>query len=510
MSENRTDVLIAGAGPNGLMLACELALAGISPVVVERLPGPSGEPRANGLVGSVSRVLDMRGLYTEFGGPAEGPKPLPYYIFSGMAFDMTGMDAGPMAALLIPQPELVVKLLARATELGVQVRWSHELTGFTRDDNRVRVELDGPEGPVVIHTRYLIGADGGKSAVRKLADIEFPGSTAEGTVTRFGHTDVPAAWLTPDGGIEIPGAGRFRFGHNRVERGMFVFAELPSGTMMAIQEFDAAATVVDEDAPMTLAELREAAERVLGAEVPLQPPTGPGPHALRRLVGQNTRVARHYRDGRIFLIGDAAHVHSAIGGPGLNLGLQDAVNLGWKLAAHLNGWAPADLLDTYHAERHPVAERTAMHSLAQSGLMLPGPETAGVRALFGELLAYPQVAAHIANLLAGTDRPYDTGDNHPLSGRLVPDFRLGDGRRVAELLRTARPVLLVTDTVADLAAGWPDRIEVITATGAPAPAMLIRPDGYVAWAADTLPAADDPTLRAALTRWFGPANSLVA
>jgi hypothetical protein len=190
----------------------------------------------------------------------------------------------------------------------------------------------------------------------------------------------------------------------------------------------------------------------------------------------------------------------------LNLGMQDAVNLGWKLAAEVNGWAPAGLLDTYESERYPVGERVMMHSQAQIALAAPGPEVAALRELFGELVRKPEVAGHLAELLAGSDVPYHVGDDHPLSGWMVPDLVLDDGRRVADLLHEARAVLIDASggTAAAAAAAWSDRVDAVTATMADGPAaMLIRPDGYVAWAADTFGSGDAERLRTALMRWFG-------
>jgi len=231
---------------------------------------------------------------------------------------------------------------------------------------------------------------------------------------------------------------------------------------------------------------------------------------MRRMDGINTRLAQTYRAGNVLLLGDAAHVHSAMGGPGLNLGMQDAVNLGWKLAAAVQGSAPAGLLDTYDSERRPVGERVMMQSLSQTALMAPGPEVGALRTLFGELLKQPGAAAHVAHLLAGSDVRYDVGDGHSLSGLLVPDLELDDGRRVAELLHDARPVLLDLSggALTPTATGWADRVDVVAGTmaGEPYGGMLIRPDGYVAWAAG---AVDEPSLdrlRSALGRWFGPAS----
>jgi hypothetical protein len=199
-----------------------------------------------------------------------------------------------------------------------------------------------------------------------------------------------------------------------------------------------------------------------------------------------------------------------MGGPGLNLGLADAMNLGWKLAAQVNGWAPPALLDSYQGERYPVGERVMMQSLSQTALMKPGPEIAALRTLFGELLKRPGVVEYMAHLLAGSDVRYDVGDDHPLAGRFVPDLVLADGRRAADLLHAARPVLLDLSggQVADAASGWRHRVDAVAATVPDNPlcAVLIRPDGYVAWAADTFEAAEQEGLRSALQRWFGSAD----
>jgi hypothetical protein len=263
---------------------------------------------------------------------------------------------------------------------------------------------------------------------------------------------------------------------------------------------------IDDADQMTVDELRDSARRVLGVDLPIEPPADDGPHALRRIAGQNTRQADRYRAEHIFLVGDSAHVHSAMGGPGLNLGLQDAMNLGWKLGAAVNGWAPEGLLDTYHDERHPAGERVMMHSMSQTALFGPGPEIGALRGLFTELLELPGVAAQVAHLLAGSDVRYDTGDSHPLSGHLVPEWTLGDGRRVADLLHHGRPVLLDGSggAAVPVAAPWTGLVDCVEATVAGGPAAaLIRPDGYVVWAADGFDGDAEVRLRAALRRWFG-------
>lgn len=503
MADQPADIVISGAGPNGLMLACELALAGIRPIVLDGLPGPSPEPKANGLVGQVVRMLDMRGLYQEFSGDTTPPQPVYGWIFAAMTLNFLGVPDNPMYALAIQQPRVVRLLEKRARDLGVDLRWGHELTGLRQHANSVGLTVSSPEREYRLDTAYLVGADGGRSLVRKTVGIDFPGYTSQ-TVGRLAHVHIPEGLRRADGGLDVPGFGRIAFGHTRLDRGGLIYAEFePGRSLFGTIEFGPPV----EDKPMSLDELRDSARRVLGVDLPFEEPKGPGPHALRRINGQNTRHAEHYRDGRVLLLGDAAHVHSAMGGPGLNLGLQDAMNLGWKLAAHLNGWAPAGLLDTYESERHPVGERVMMHSLSQTALMAPGPEVAALRTLMGELFTLPDVARHMARLLAGNDVRYDVGDDHPLSGLPVPPLTLADGRRVEELLHDARPLLLDFDGGArETARGWADRVDIIEATTAerPAAALLLRPDGYVAWAADALGADEEAGLRAALGRWFGP------
>ncbi|WP_052372563.1 FAD-dependent monooxygenase [Amycolatopsis taiwanensis] len=467
------DVVIAGAGPNGLMLACELALAGARPLVLERLAEPASEHRANGLVGQVVRMLDRRGLYERLTAPGAAPEPAPGFVFGAFPLDLHDLPDNPLYTLAVPQHRIEQMLADRAAELGVEIRRGHEVTGLTQGEKSVTIELREREP---IEAAFLVGADGGHSVVRKLSGIDFPGVTRDDSVSLTGHASVPRDMVGADGGLVVPGFGVVPpFRHLRTERGMFTWAPFPGRDPL----ISAAEWGQPADGDASLEELRAGVSRVLGADVPLGPPTGPGPHLMRRLFGGNTRIASRYRAGRVFLLGDAAHVHSAIGGPGLNLGLQDAVNLGWKLATELRGDAPEGLLDTYESERLPVARRVTMHTQAQSLLIRPGGDVTALRELFGELLALPATRQHIADLLSGADITYDMGaETGPLVGRWAPDL---PGLR--ELTRTGRPLLL--DPTGTLDAGpWAQQVDTVTVPELDT-ALLLRPDCYVAWQGTT-------------------------
>ncbi|MFI6345123.1 FAD-dependent monooxygenase [Streptomyces sp. NPDC050560] len=480
------DAVIAGAGPNGLMLACELALAGRHPLVLERRAEPTDEQRANGLVGQVVRMLDRRGLYERLAGPGKAPEPAPRFVFGAFPFELGDLPGHPLHTLLAPQREIERMLRERAAELGVETRRDHEVTGLSQDGRGVRVEI---RGRAPVDAAYLVGADGGHSAVRRAAGIDFPGVTSDDSVSLFGHVSVPPEFVGADGGLVVPGFGTVPpFQHLRTETGVVVWAPFPGG--------DPAITTVEWGQPpegeFSLEGLRESVRRIIGADVPLAAPTGRGPHLRRRLFGGNTRVAARYREGRVLLLGDAAHVHSAIGGPGLNLGLQDAVNLGWKLAAALDGHAPRGLLDTYESERAPAARRVTMHTQAQSLLIRPGGEVTALRELFGELLDEPAVRGRVADLMSGAETAYDMGPaKGPLVGRWAPDLP-----GLNRLTRTARPLLL--DPTGTLGTGpWSTRVDTAHVPELDT-ALLLRPDCYVAWQGTTRDGLDE-----ALEAWFG-------
>jgi 2-polyprenyl-6-methoxyphenol hydroxylase-like FAD-dependent oxidoreductase len=492
------DVVIAGGGPNGLMLACELALAGIRPIVLEKLTEPRTEQRANGLVGQIVPMIDRRGLFERLSGTAGPPRPAPHFMFAAFPIPFGDLADNPVYTLLVPQQKLEEALATRAAELGAEVRHGHELVGLSQSDDAVTVHIDGPAGRTTLGARYLVGADGGHSPTRKLAGIGFPGITNDRTVGRAAHVRVRDNFRDPDtGGLTVPGYGVIPpFVHTRTERGIVSFAPFPHGpVLLHVSE----RADVDDSQPMTFDELHAAFGRVVGADAPIEELPTPG--MMRRVVGGNTRLAERYRARRVLLVGDAAHVHSAIGGNGLNLGLQDSINLAWKLAAEVRGWAPPGLLDTYESERRPVGVRVTAHTMAQSVLVGPGPEVTALRTLFGELLHDRTTVQRVADLISGADIRY------PNMGGWAPDLTV-DGQRLAELTRDARPLLLdltAAGNLAEVAAPWRDRVDVVTgrSNDTKATGMLLRPDCYVAWKSEAAQ-PDGAALQAALVRWFGP------
>lgn len=503
-----TDVVIIGAGPNGLMLAYELALAGCRPVVLDRAPEPNPDPKANGLVGQVVTVLERRGLIARLTGDDRPVPPAPGFAFAGLPLELGRLADNPLRVAPIPQTRIVEVLAERAAELGAEIRWGHRLTDLRPGGDRVQLDVDGPDGRYRIDAGYLVGADGGHSTVRKRAGIAFPGVGQDRSTSVVGAVGVRPGDLDPaTGGLVVPGFGTLApFLGVRTDRGGVSWAPLPGrAPLLSATEWDRPGT----DEPVTLDELRSAVARVLGTEVGFDAPDGPGPHPLRRIEGGQNRHAERFRDGRVLLLGDAAHVDTA-GGQGLNLGMQDAVNLGWKLASVVRGEMPDDLLDSYDAERRPAARRVLLYAGSLSALQMPGPEVTALRELFAELLADDATLHRLAALTAGSDLGYDMGvgpDPHPLVGRLLPD----PGPDALAALVAGRPLLLDRTPDGDAGAALgpaTDRVQVLRLPprdGQPA-AVLVRPDQYVAWAGD--PAGDAAGLRAAAHRWLGAAATV--
>jgi 2-polyprenyl-6-methoxyphenol hydroxylase-like FAD-dependent oxidoreductase len=508
------------------MLACELGLAGIRPVLLDSLPGPNPQARVNRIVGQAARILDHRGLYSALSGTAEPPKPAPHSTFAGFPLDLTGVPDSQLFVVPVQQRGLVQVLTERSGEYEADIRWGHTLTGFDQHDDGVTVHVNGPDGAYQLQTKYFVGADGGHSKTRHLAGIDFPGMSSYDLVVRIGFDLLPPdEWLAPvSGAPDAPGSDQLppqRF--HRTDRGVFSCGAMGNRVAVMTYELDSSPREQHGDnsadePPMSLAELEASAKRVLGADVPLRRTSPDAPLDLRRFFGINSRIASRYQVGRVILLGDAAHVHAPIGGPGLNLSLQDAVNLGWKLAAVLKGRVQPALLATYETERRPAAERVIMQSRAQLALFRPGPEVTALRELFSEFLTEPGVVSRLSDLLSGADNRYIIGapdaDVHALVGRWVPDFAVTNDsgtRRVAELARSGWPLLLdLTDRgeVAAVVADIAHELDVVAGRpvgDAAATAILVRPDGYVAWASSAT--AVDPTelaeLRRVLARWFG-------
>jgi len=481
-------VLIAGAGPTGLMLACELRLAGIDVHVVDRLDERSSESRAGGMHPRTLELLDQRGMLAPF--QSQG-RPMQAGHFSTIPLDFSRFDTRYPYTLVLLQARVERLLEARLVELGGRVHWSSEITGLDQDDTGVTAWVSGSRQ---IRADYLVGCDGGRSVVRKLAGIDFPGT--------------PATMTSLLGDVELAEPPSEAYVQERVEQGNFaVFAFEPGWHRVIVTEYD---RVLDRQAKVSLDDLRAAMVRLTGTDF--------GMHNPRWIshFGDAARLADRYRSGRVLLAGDAAHIHFPAGGQGMNTGMQDAVNLGWKLALVVTGRAPETLLDSYETERRPVADRVLRNTRAQTLLGRPGPHSDALRETVTALIETDAANDTLGTMISALDLKYPIGDGHPLVGRRVPDLDLktADGTvRLYELLHRGRPVLLDFDgSLGSALEGWTDRIDHIEAIrptdrwAIPAvgdipasAALLIRPDGYVAWLPEA--AAD---LHTALTIWFGP------
>ncbi len=490
-------VIIAGGGPAGMMLAAELALAKVDVVVIERRPDHVlVGSRAGGFHSRTIELLDQRGVADRF--LAEGQVAQASMIGTTV-LDMSDFPTRHPYSLGIWQNHIERVMAAWVAELPVQIHYGSEVTGFAQDDTGVDVELaDGRS----LRAHYLVGCDGGRSLVRKAAGIEFPGwdPSKSNLIAEVEVSEEPDLGIRKDA-LGVHAIGRLEY-------------EIRGGEVVYMDGGPVRVMVTEQDlgpgGEPTLSDLSEALIRVYDTDFGAHSPTW-----ISRFTDM-TRQAAAYRSGRVLLAGDSAHVHYPAGGQGLSLGVQDAVNLGWKLAQVINGTSAESLLDTYHDERHPVAARALRHTMAQTALQRQDERTGALVDVVSELAMMDEPRRHLVGIVSGLDIHYDLGEGHPLLGRRMPDLDLltADGPlRVFTLLHDAKPLLLNLGELGDVdIAPWADRVRLIDAEYAgpwelpvlgavTAPlAVLIRPDGYVAWVGDRTQVA----LPEALSTWFGP------
>ena len=480
-------VVIAGGGPTGLMLAGELALAGIDVTIVERRADQSVEGRrAGGLLARTIEVLDQRGIAERF---LEAGYTAPALGFAGIPLDLSDFPTRHNYILALWQSRFEPILADWVGELGVPILRGREVVGFTQDETGVDVDVSDDTS---LRADYLVGCDGGRSLVRRTSGIAFPGldPSSSAIIAEVQMDEQPEIGMRPEGGglgpVNPEGGGPY---------GVVLMEHPP-----------------ESSTEPTLQDLREALIRIYGSDYGVHSPT-----YISRF-NDTSRQAASYREGRVLLAGDAAHVHPPHGGQGLNTGVQDAVNLGWKLAQVVTRTSPESLLDTYQAERHPVAARVLHNTSAQVALGTPDERHQALRDTMVDLLSMDEPRRRIAAELCALDIHYDLGEGHPLLGRRMPDLDLqtADGpTRVFTLLHEARPVLLNLDEPGGFdIAPWADRVRLVDATHdgvwelpvlgevAAPPAALIRPDGHVAWTGDLT----DPELPHAMASWFGAAT----
>jgi 3-(3-hydroxy-phenyl)propionate hydroxylase len=480
-------VVVAGGGPTGLMLAAELALGGVDVVIVERRASQDVDgSRGGGLHSRTIEVLDQRGVAERF---VSAGQQHPFLGYGGTFLDISDFPSRHNYMLALWQSRFEPILAGWVEELGVPIFRERAVTGFVQDDTAVEVELSDGQS---LRAEYLVGCDGGRSLVRRAAGIDFPGwePTTSHLIAEAGMEQEPVIGMRPEGG----GIGPV----NREAGGGPYRVVLLEKQLEHAREPD-------------LEDLRASLVAAYGTDFGVHSPTW-----ISRFTDM-CRQAATYRAGRVLLAGDAAHVHGPQGGQGLNTGVQDAVNLGWKLAQVVRRTSPESLLDSYHAERHPVGARVLRNTMAQVALLRTDERSTALRERMMEQLAMDEPRQSIAGMISGLDIHYDLGEGHPLLGRRMPDLDLqttAGPTRVGILLREARPVLLnLGEPGGSDLTPWADRVRLVEATydgvwelpvlgevAAP-PAVLIRPDGHVAWAGDLT----DPELSGALTTWFGAA-----
>ena len=488
-------VIIAGGGPTGLMLAGELALAGVDAVVVERRPNQDvAGSRAGGLHARTLEIFDQRGIADRF--IAEGQKAQAAG-FAGVSFNLSGFATRHPYSLGLRQRHIERILAAWINELKAPILRGVDAIGFAQDDSGVVVKLSDGRS---LRAQYLVGCDGGRSLVRKVAGIAFPGTapTTSNLIAEAELAERPPRWGIRRDALGIHAIAPVEY---QIREGEIVYADHgPIGVLVTER-------VIGQSDEPNLDDLRAALIAVYGTDYGIHSPTW-----ISRFTDA-ARQAAQYRRGRVLIAGDAAHVHPPDSGQGLQTGVQDAVNLGWKLAQVVKGVSPQTLLDTYHAERHPVGARVLRITMASVLLRRDDERTTALRETVAELLGMDEPRRHFAAMMSGLDIRYDMGEGHPLLGRRMPDLDLvteSGPRRVSSLLHTARATLI---NFSELGAfDWVDRVQwvdaqyrgpwelpVIGPVTAPG-AVLIRPDGYVAWVGDSTRKG----LAEALTAWFGP------
>lgn len=499
MSEH--EVIISGGGPTGMMLGCELKLAGVDVAIVEsRLTQDIAGLRAGGLHSRTIEILDQRGIADRF--LSEG-QVAQVAGFAGVKLDISDFPTRHPYGLGLWQGHIERILAGWADELDVTIYRGRQVTGFTYDAVGVTITLSDGQS---LRGAYLVGCDGGRSLVRKETGIEFPGwdPTTSNLIAEVEMTDEP-----PLGTHQSP-LGLYAFGRRdyEIRDGEVIFKDGGPVSVMVPEQS------AGSDGEPTLRDLREALIAICGTDFGAHSPAW-----ISRFTDM-ARQAASYRRGRVLLAGDAAHIHYPVGGQGLNIGVQDAVNLGWKLAQVVRRTSPESLLDTYQAERHPVAARVLRNTLAQVALLRPDARSEAARGAVAELLGMDGPRKKFAAMMSGLDIHYDLGEGHALLGRRMPDLDLitADGpTRVYTLLHSARPVLLRFDDQGGIDIGpWSDRVRLVNARFAgkwelpalgvvPAPtAVLVRPDGHVAWVGGHAREA----LNDALGEWFGPAGAI--
>ena len=490
-------VVIAGAGPTGLMLAGELALAGVDVVLLERRPSQElAGSRAGGLHARTLEVLDQRGIADRF---LSAGRKAQVAGFGGARLDISDFPTRHNYGLGLWQNHIERILAGWVAELRVPVRYGVEVTGFTQDDDGVHVETSGGQP---LRAQYLAGCDGGRSLVRKTAGIGFPGwdATTSSLIAQVEMAEEPELGMRRNAwGTHALGKVEYD-----IRDGQVVYQ--PGGTVGVMLTERS----VGETAEPTLRDISEGLRAVYGTDFGAHSPTW-----ISRFTDA-TRQAERYRDRRVVLAGDAAHVHSPVGGQGLNTGVQDAVNLGWKLGQVVKGISPDGLLDTYHAERHPVGARVLRNTMAQVALARTDDRTDALRERVTELLGMEEPRRRFGAMMSGLDIRYDLGEGHPLLGRRMPDLDVviaGQTVRVFTLLHDARPLLIELGGSGRFDVGaWADRVRSVDAEyggrwelpaigAVPAPTVvLVRPDGHVAWVGEGTHAGLAETLHT----WFGP------